>query len=190
MVLLNKEYKMEELWNQWSLFEQVMICVALVSTLVFIIQASMAFLGIELGDIDDLSSEGNAFLQIISLRNIVIFMACFSWTNFLIKNNGLNSGIALTSGVIIGSVAIILNLLLLKFISSLSENGRFDISDITGAEGTVYTPVSSEKPGIIQVHYGGGIHELKAISKQELKSHTPVRVIRILSNDIVEVDKI
>lgn len=190
---------MDVIWNEWSGFEKLMICIAIPFTLLFIIQVVLTIIGAELSESLDVidnadidfaavdaegSDSGSSFFTI---RNMISFFACLGWTGFLLKGSGYNELISLIAGIFTGLLSMTLNFLLLRFLSRLSENNTFNISKTIGAHGKVYTPIEPGKIGLVQVNYGGGFHELQAKSSETLPSHTPIKVVEVIGQNLVIV---
>lgn len=183
----NQDVEMEEIWNNWSNFEQLMICIALIFTLIFIIQVVLTFSGLSIDTFDTFGGLVDDGVSFFTIRNMVSFFACLGWTAFILNGYDISQSFSFIAGAVVGLFAMFLNFMVIKAISKLSENNAFVIKATIGAYGTTYTPISSEKPGLVQISYGGGLHEVYAKSDANIPSHTPVVVTEVLGSNLVRV---
>ena len=191
---------MEIMWSEWSSFEKLMICTAALFTVIFIFQFILTMIGASIDhDIDGVdfsnvadgsitdSAIGDTFLHIFSIRNMTSFFSCLGWTAFFMKSYDYSDITSLIAGIIVGAISMSLNIALMKVLSKLSEDNSFRIESTVGAFGKVYTPIKHGKTGLVQITYGGGLHELHAKSDEDLESHTPVEVVDVIGTNIVIV---
>ncbi len=165
----------------------VMFCSAALFTVIFFIQVILAFVGFSLDSIDALGLAGDDGLSFFTLRNMVTFFACLGWTAFFLSVNDIHELISLVCGIAVGLFAMFLNFSVMRSLSRLNENNAFDLQATIGASATVYTPITPEKPGLVQISYGGGLHEVYARADTAIASHTPVVVTEVLGANLVLV---
>ena len=183
----NRDVKMDEIWNNWSSFEQLMICIALFFTLIFIIQVVLTFSGFSIDSFDTFGGLGDDGVSFFTIRNMVSFFACLGWTAFILSGYDISQSVSFIAGSVVGLFAMFLNFIVIRAISKLSENNAFDIKATIGAYGTTYTPITLEKPGLVHISYGGGLHEVYAKSDTNIPSHTPIVVAEVLGSNLVLV---
>ena len=173
--------------------------IALPVSLIFIIQSIMTFAGMDGGDgvhadfDGDMSGDQVPF-QLLSLRNMINFLLGFSWSGIsfygLIQNKLLLVLVSLT----VGCVLVGLFFVIMKQISKLAEDNTFKITDCINKSGSIYIPVPADKSGSgkVQISVKGAVHELEAItcSKEKLETGCPVKVIEIVDNKFLMVEKI
>jgi Na+-transporting methylmalonyl-CoA/oxaloacetate decarboxylase gamma subunit len=178
--------------------------VALFSSLIFIIQAIMTFIGAgndaadadfsgDGGDGSDGSDGSDMPFQIFSFRNLIHFLLGFSWTGIsfyqLIHNKILLSFI----GIVVGLLFVFLFFVIIKFLMKLAENNSFRIEKTIGKTAEVYLtiPPQKEGKGKIIVSVNGAVHELQAMTEANEKITTGAVVkITAVIDDIVIVNQI
>jgi membrane protein implicated in regulation of membrane protease activity len=129
-----------------------------------------------------------AAFKLLSLRSIIAFFTLFTWaTAFYIKGQDL--ALALALGVAWGLAAALLISLLLYFFRRMTETGNVRIATCVGADGTVYLDIPENGRGEVRVLCSGILTHLKARASggAALKAGTPVRIVRLLEPNTVEV---
>ena len=186
-----------ELFSNMDFFLKGFWFVAIPTSVIFIIQTIMTFIGgntsdgIE-ADFDGDFDGGEAPFQLFSLRNLINFLLGFSWTGItfysLIENK-----IALTFvAVIVGCLFVYLFFLIIRVFMRLAEDNSFKITETIGRTAEVYIPIPEGKSGRgkVMLSLKGTMHELDAITEGErIPSNVLVKVIRI-ENGILFVEKI
>jgi len=150
--------------------------VALFSSLVFVVQAVLTFIGSD-----------------FSLRNLTNFLLGFGWAGVafypMIENKFLLTILAAAVGV--GFVLIFF--LVIKQLLKLSEDNTFKINDLKNKTGEVYLkiPAQSLGKGKVLISLKGTNHELYAITNSEtdILSGELIKVVDI-KDEILIVEKI
>lgn len=81
---------MAEWWTSLDLFMKILWCIAIATSLIFIIETVLTFIGID-SDVDtdfeisDGSFETDASMNLYTFRNLVNFLLGMSWTAILLK---------------------------------------------------------------------------------------------------------
>lgn len=171
---------------------------AIPSTLVFLVQTIMTFIGADAtdgleADFDSNLEGAQGPFQFFSFRNLIHFMLGFGWTGIsfysIVENKTLLIGIALLVGI--GFVAMFF--LIISQIKRLAEDNTFQIKETLGKTGEVYLTIPAKKSGIgkVQISIKGSFKELRAITESEtLKSGTLVKVKSVDSDNILVVEKL
>lgn len=188
-----------QLWfNALNGTEQTFWVILMVASAFFIIQAVLAFIGMD-ADVDmnvdftdgDTMSAGGA-MSLFSLRSLVNFFFGFglAGVTFIgtIEPVWLVYVVATIVGLCFAGLCIFLSKKLLK----LERNGAMNINECVGLEGNVYLriPASRSGKGKVQLSINGSIHELDATTEgPELKSGTHIEVISVNGNELIVAAK-
>jgi hypothetical protein len=187
-----------ENFGEFDTLLKVFWYLAIPSSLIFLIQTVITFLGMDAtdgleADFDSNLEGSEGPFQFFSFRNLVHFMLGFGWTGIsfysMIENKTLLIGIALMVGL--GFVAIFF--LIISQIKKLAEDNTFKISETLGKTGEVYLTIPEKKSGTgkVQISVKGSFKELRAITDSEtLKSGTLIKVKSIDSDNILVVEKL
>ena len=117
---------MIEWWNSLSLVMKILWGVTLASSLVFIIQSIMTFLGAD-ADLDfdtdtsgadlDAGAEPGTGLGLLTFRNLVNFCLGFGWTAVLLSEQIASMPLLLTISMLVGIGLVALIMLMFEWIS-------------------------------------------------------------------------
>jgi hypothetical protein len=153
-----------------------MLCIAIPSTILLIIQLVLNFTGGDsdelpdgdvditdsiidapdvdnIGEIDDirdadLSSDSELNIAgIFTFRGIVAFFASFSWSVLAIYSAGVFAPIALLIGFAVGVAMMVTVAKIVQLLLKLSESGTVKFSDAIGKVGEVYIPIPPARTG-------------------------------------------
>lgn len=133
-------------------------------------------------------------LGLLSVRTVVAFLVGFGWTGVVMLDNHNTLTMSVLVAVGVGFVFLLVVFWMMKAIYSLSESGNIDIKQAVGKTGNVYTPIpkQGEGNGMIQVIVQGRLRELTAMTDENeaLPTGTPIRVIKVISENIMMVRRI
>ncbi|NAW50947.1 serine protease [Elizabethkingia argentiflava] len=189
---------MFEFLNGLPPLEKAFWYVALVSSIIFLIQSVMTFIGGIASEGLDIHFNGDLDhtevpFQFFSFRNLINFLLGFGWTGVvfypLIENKYLLTLLATCIGVLFICIFFIIIRQLLK----LSENNTFNIEDLLKLSGRVYIsiPANMRGQGKVQISVKGAYHELEAMteSPEAMEVGTTV-VVKKIKNKILIVEKL
>lgn len=171
---------------------------ALISSLIFIIQTILTFIGLDshdgLGaDFDSNIHDGDGPFQLFSLRNLINFFLGFSWTGIAFYNSVPQKAILVTIAILVGIGFVLIFFLIIRQLQKLAENNSFRIDETINKVAEVYLriPEHMSGKGKVLISVRGATHELDAITESErLEQGTLVRVERIESGNILVVTSI
>jgi len=179
-------------------FQQAYWIIAIVGSAIFIVIFIMTILG---GDADadmevdsdfDMDDGGIGF-QFISFKNIMAFFTIFGWSGLSCIDNGLSKTTTLIISSIAGLLMMLLVSLMFYWLYKMVQSGTLKIKNAIGAIGEVYLPIGANrsKMGKVQIKVQGSLRELEALtdSDEELKTGTVVKVIKIISAELLLVEK-
>lgn len=172
--------------------------VALPTSLIFLIQTIITFLGVDSSDGIDADFDGNlegaeAPFQLFSLRNLINFLLGFSWTGISFYSTIPNPLLLIPISLLIGCLFVYIFYLIIRQVQKLAENNSFKIINTINKTGEVYIPIPARKSGKgkVMISINGAYHELQAMTEQNgIPSSTLVKVIKIENDNILIVETI
>lgn len=129
--------------------------------------------------------------QLITLRNIIVFLMMFGWGGFTGSIEGLGIPLSLVIGTVLGGGMMYVSAWMLKSLLGMTADGTMNIYRLLNEVGEVYIPIPAEKSGIgkVNIELQGSLRELEAMTKGErLVTGTRVRVTDILEDSILMVE--
>jgi hypothetical protein len=194
-------------WSSLPVIYQIMLIIAIPSTLILIIQLVLNFVGGDsddlpddveitdsiidaddvdnMGDLDDirdsdLSPESDLNIAgIFTFRGIIAFLASFSWSTLAIYSAGIFAPLALVIGFVIGITMMVAVAKIVSMLMKLSENGTVKFSDAIGKVGEVYIPIPPARSGDgkVIVNFQGAERECSAQTLSDTGISTGSKVI-------------
>ena len=185
---------MFEVYNQLDPFLKVYWVIAIFSSLIFIIQAIMTFIGGGGNDISDADFDGGTDggdmpFHLFSFRNLTHFLLGFGWTGISFYNAIDNKILLGFISFVIGLLFIFLFFIIIKQLIKLSEDNSFKIEETVGKTGEVYLtiPAAGQGKGKVTVSVRGAVHELSAITHdtEKIETGAVVKIDEVAHNIIV-----
>ena len=169
--------------------------IAIPTSLIFIIQTIMTFVGVDSMDgIDpDLGgglAEADAPFQLFSLRNLINFLLGFSWTGISFNTTISNKSWLIALSLFIGILFVYLFFIIIKQVQNLAEDNSFNIRNTLNKTAEVYLTIPENKTGKgkILISVNGSFHELEAMTENEkIPFGSVVKITKIESNNILIV---
>ena len=88
----------------------------------------------------------------------------------------------------------VLTSLLFYWMGKMAESGTLRIKNAIGVVGEVYLPIGANRSeiGKIQIKVQGSLRELEAITdnNEELKTNTIIKVLEVVSDELLLVEKL
>ncbi len=184
---------------------QVYWILAGVSSIIFIIQAIMTFIGfdsdsdLDLADSpDEIPESGDSDFDtsgfhLISIKTIICFLLGFGWTGVLFWDT-ISDPIWLGClAALVGFVFMSLIAILLFQVKKLDKDNSFRIEKVIGMNAEVYLriPANRKDTGKVTVSLNGSMHELEALTEgAEIPTGGKVRIIDKVDAETVLVDKL
>jgi membrane protein implicated in regulation of membrane protease activity len=179
---------MKEFFASMDATQQMYWYIAVIASIIFIIQTVMTFIGADSdtgmdADFDSNLDGADHPVQLFSLRNLINFFLGFGWT-------GVSLYAYIDSKLLLGIIAFIVGLifiavffLVIKMLMRLSEDNTFNIEDTIGKTADVYMniPAAKSGKGKVFISVKGTTHELGAVtaSADNIKSGAIVKVLAI-----------
>jgi membrane protein implicated in regulation of membrane protease activity len=138
----------------------------------------------------DSVAEASQAFKLFSLRSLVTFFTLFSWGSALYTTGGRPSLLSMALASLWGLVGMAAVASVFYFMGKLTETGTRDIATCVGQSGEVYLDIPANGQGEIRILVNGTLDHVKArcASGASLKAGTPVRVVRVLNPNLVEVE--
>lgn len=184
---------------------QVYWVIALITSLIFLIQMVMTFIGIgdadtdmDFGDDVDFS-DGNTLdaggaMQLFTIRNVVNFLLGLGWGGVCLYSLIPNPIVLAIVSVLVGALFVYIFLLIYKQMLKLEKNGAYRIDDCVGQIVDVYLAIPAKRSGVgkVQISFSGSVQELAALtdSDEPIRSGSKVRVLEIIDTSTVLVQKL
>ncbi|MCB0514409.1 MAG: NfeD family protein [Bacteroidetes bacterium] len=172
--------------------------VAIPTSLIFIIQIVMTFLGTDSSDglqpdfVGDLNGADAPF-QLFSLRNLINFLLGFSWTGISFYTTISNKPFLILLSLVVGVLFVYLFFVIIRQVQKLAEDNSFKIANTLNKTAEVYLTIPENKKGKgkIMISVNGAFHELEAMTENDkIQSGAVVKVVRIENDNILIVETI
>ena len=172
--------------------------IAIPTSLIFIIQTIMTFVGADSHDglHADFNGDfhgGDVPFQLFTLRNMINFLLGFSWTGISFYGIVDSTLLLMVAGLVVGSGFVAFFFMVIRQIERLAEDNTFKITTTLYKTASVYLPIPANKQGAgkIQVSIKGSFRELDAITEEDkIETNTMVKIVKIESNNLVLVERI
>lgn len=192
---------MYETFRSLDLTLQVFWALAILSSVVFIIQAIMTFMGFDADtdfDAPDSADMSDSFdasgFHLVSFKSIVSFILGFSWTGVLFWDDFENTVWLCLLATFVGLVFMAIIAWALYMVMKLDKDNTFRLADAVGKTADVYLriPASKQETGKITISVNGSMHELEAMteSAEPIATGSKVRIVSVLDGEIMLVERI
>lgn len=187
---------------------KILWAITIISSLIFIIQSIMTFIGADAGDggIDadfggtdadlgagdlntdvDSSSEYSDMgsgMNLLTFRNFVNFFLGFGWTAVLFAGEIKSTGVLMLLSILVGVALVFAVMYLFKWLSSLQQTGTINVyKTAVGCAGKVYLtiPASRSGEGKVQITINDSVREYDALTDgEELPTGTNIKVLEAI----------
>jgi uncharacterized membrane protein len=183
-------------WQGMDFFAQIFWSIALLFSLLFLIQMVVSFVGGDgdaaSGDADDyVSGDDGIGYQFFTIRNMIAFFAFFGWAGVAGISGGLHRGLTILIALLAGSVVVAMMAFLFRSMSKLKQSGTLQIKNAIGlvAETYLFIPASRGGFGKVHIKVQGSLHELQAITDdaEQIATGRLVKVTGIINDSVLVV---
>ena len=191
---------MKEFFDGMSTLEQAYWIFAIIGSAIFVIIFILTFIGgdtdtdMEADSTDFEADDGGVGFQFFTLKNVIAFFTIFGWTGLICIGENLSTALTILLSTIAGLIMMALTSLLFFWMHKLSASGTLKIKNAIGLVGEVYIPIKANRKeiGKVQINVQGSLRELDAVtdSDEDLKTSTIVKVVDIISDELLLVEKI
>ena len=172
--------------------------VVIPTSLIFIIQTIMTFMGTDSSDGIQADFDGDlngadAPFQLFSLRNLINFLLGFSWTGISFYTTISNKPLLIVLSLVVGVIFVYLFFIIIRQVQKLAEDNSFKITNTLNKTAEVYLTIPENKKGKgkIMISVNGSFHELEAMTENDkIQSGAVVKVVRIENDNILLVETI
>ena len=190
---------MQEWWMSLDLFLKSLWCISITTSLIFIIQTVLTFIGMDSdagsgADFDgSTGTDGDFPFQLFTFRNFINFFLGFSWTAIAFYEVITPTWFLLFIAILGGLLLVAAVLYIFYLMSRMEQSGNINIDNALGCRGNVYLKIPAKRSGEgkKQISIQGAIREYDALTDgEELPTGSPIRVIEVLNAETLLVEKI
>ena len=191
---------MTEWWTSLDLFMKILWSIAIATSLIFIIETILTFIGID-HEIDadfDTSMDGGfesePSMNLYTFRNLVNFLLGMSWTAILLKEKIVSTALLMVIAVAVGVMLVAAVMYMFKWLSKMQQSGNIDVYKCAlGCIGKVYLTIPAQRKGAgkVQITINEAVREYDALtdSENELKTGASIKVIEVLDSSTLLVEE-
>ena len=199
---------MIEWWNSLDTMMKILWAITLASSLIFVIQTVMTFLGAshdgdfdintdadapDIADTDgDATVDHSTGMYLLTLRNFVNFFLGFGWTAVLLRGSVASTGLLMVISIIVGAVLVFLVMMLFRGLARMQQSGNINIfKSAIGCQGTVYLtiPAGRSGEGKVQIVINEAVREYDAVTDgDELRTGTAIHVVNVVNTTTLLVE--
>jgi len=193
---------MTEWWTSLDLFMKILWCIAIASSLIFIIETVLTFIGADVEmdmdtdfDVPDGGFEGDPSMNLYTFRNLVNFLLGMSWTAILLQEQIASKALLMIIAFAVGALPVFAVMMMFKGLSKMQQSGNLDVyKSAIGCNGKVYLTVPAERKGTgkVQININNSVREYDALtdSEDDLKTGTSIKVTEVLDTNTLLVEEI
>jgi len=177
--------------------------IALIASILFVIQTVMSFIG---GDVFGSDADVNADINFdtdadthsaggtsyfFSVRNLVNFLLGAGWGGICFYGMISSKALLMLVSVVCGIIFVMIFFFLVKILLKLSKDNTFRLSETLNKAADVYLAIPGNKSGTgkIQISVRGSVHELDALTAgAKIPTGAKAKVIKIVDGQTVEVE--
>lgn len=175
---------------------QIFWGIAIITSIFFIIQTIMAFMGLD-ADTDDGSGfesvEMEGLSGYFSFRNLINFLLGYGWGGVLLQSVIPDMVWLELAAVGVGLLFVIVFVFILRQVMKLSTDKTFHTDEALGLIADTYLRIPAAKKGTgkVMVSVRGSIHEIDAMTEgEEIPTGTKVRVTKVIGSELLEVERV
>lgn len=175
---------------------QIFWGIAIVTSVFFVIQTIMAFMGLD-ADTDDGSGFDSVEMEglsgYFSFRNLTNFLLGYGWGGVLLQSVIPNTAWLELAAVGVGLVFVLVFVFILRQVLKLSTDKTFHLDETVGFIADTYLriPAARKGTGKVTVSVRGSTHEIDAMTEgEEIPTGTKVRVTKVIGSELLEVERV
>ncbi len=182
-------------WQSIGAFEKTFWVIALLFSLLFIVQTIMSFIGGDegaFGDADEyVDSDEGIDQQFFTIKNFITFFTIFGWVGLACMKGGLPVWQVVIWSLLAGVGAVALMMFLFTRMSKMRASGTMDIRRALHQQAETYLVIPPLREGYGKVHIRlqGSLREMRALTDDEkpIPTGKPVTVTGIINESILLV---
>lgn len=181
-----------------DLFMKSVWCAAIFTSLVFIVQAILTFIGMDADggmdtDTDTIGDGHDGPFQLFTFRNFINFFLGTSWALIVFEGTFTNNLWWILVSVLIGVLLVAAVMALFRFFSKMEQSGTIDINNALNCKGNVYLkiPAAKKGEGKVQITIQGAVREYNALTEgEEIETGAPVVVSKVINGNTLVVERL
>ena len=193
---------MTEWWTSLDLFMKILWCIAIASSLIFIIETVLTFIGADVEmdmdtdfDMPDGGFEGDPSMNLYTFRNLVNFLLGMSWPAILLNGQIASKALLMAIAFAVGAILVFAVMMLFKGLSKMQQSGNINVFEsAVGCNGKVYLTIPGERKGTgkVQININNSVREYDALtdSEDDLKTGTSIKVTEVIDASTLIVEEI
>ena len=191
---------MTEWRTSLDLFMKILWCIAIASSLIFIVETILTFIGADVEmdtdiDVADGGFEGDPSMNLYTFRNLVNFLLGMSWTAIILNDQIASKALLMLIAFAVGALLVAAVMYMFKWLSKMQQSGNINIfQSAAGCNGKVYLTIPAERKGTgkVQISINESIREYDALtdSETELKTGTAIKVVEVIDSSTLLVEEI
>ena len=191
---------MTEWWTSLDLFMKILWCIAIASSLIFIVETILTFIGADVEmdtdiDVADGGFEGDPSMNLYTFRNLVNFLLGMSWTAIILNDQIASKALLMLIAFAVGALLVAAVMYMFKWLSKMQQSGNINIfQSAAGCNGKVYLTIPAERKGTgkVQISINESIREYDALTDSEtkLKTGTAIKVVEVIDSSTLLVEEI
>ncbi len=144
------------------------------------------------GGLHDAQADTNSSFRFISLQGLAGFFTMFGLVGLTLTRSAAQAGWSLLAALAAGLITLWIISKIFSTARSLQADGTLVISNAIDHEGTVYLTIPADGTGQVQVSVQGGLRMFDAASAshERIPTGESVRVVKVVSDKILVVEKI
>lgn len=188
---------MADWFNNLSVFLQILFVLGCTSTVIMFIQLILLIVGFDGGDnsfdgdvdldgpADDFINDGGFLdifgLRILTVRNLFIFIAMFSWVTLLLYEWVELYWVAILVGFVFAFVVVVIVAYVMKQAMRLQDEGTVRIENAVGKRGSCYLTIPAKKSGLgkVNVLVQERLYEFEAYTDDDDQIPTGVEIVAV-----------
>lgn len=183
-------------WQTLGGVEKFFWAVALLFSFMFIVQTIISFIGGDddgaFGDSDDyVDGDGGIDYQFFTIKNFITFFTVFGWVGLACLKGGLSLAQVITWSTLSGIAIVLVMFFLFSRMAKLRSSGTLLIQNALQKPAETYLRIPASRGGYgkVHIHIQGSLHELRALTDDEVDIPTgkPVTVVGIVNESILLV---
>ena len=179
---------------------KILWCIAIASSLIFVIETVLTFIGIDHDidtdfDIHDASFDADPSMNLYTFRNLVNFLLGMSWTAILLKDEIRSKALLVIIAFAAGVALVAAVMYMFRWLSRMQQSGNIDVFKVAvGCQGKVYLTIPEERKGNgkVQITINDSVREYDAVTDSEspLRTGTSIKVIEVLDASTLLVEEL
>ncbi len=197
---------MTEWWTSLDIYLKILWCIAIATSLTFILQSILTFAGFDSGgdfdtDIDTSFDSvtdthpdfgGDSSMNLFTFRNLVNFFLGFSWTAILLHGKFATEALPLTLAVLVGSGLVAAVMFMFKWLAGMQQSGNINIyNSAVGCQGKAYLTIPGERKGTgkVQISINESVREYDAVTDGDtIPTGASVKVVEVIDSSTLLVE--